>query len=267
MYSDSLNYNLTDCILEYDGSFDGFLCAVHEFYLLKLNQVEIQKEGSAQGALFAKRTKVITQLPLAEKVWKRFKVRIGGSGCSQIFRAFLSEEIGVENILLRYIQHALNSSQPIHSDFSHPDVLKVSQMVKSVGREKHRMEAFVRFRRTKDGIYFAHIAPDFNVLPLISKHFQERYADQKWMIYDENRHYALYYDLNKVEVVELHLKEKLELHKNPEGVYDEQEIEFQELWKDYFKSTNIKSRKNDKLHTQHVPKRYWRYLTEKLPGN
>jgi hypothetical protein len=27
--------------------------------------------------------------------------------------------------------------------------------------------------------------------------------------------------------------------------------------------TNIKERKNDKLHVQHVPKRYWKYLTEK----
>ena len=237
---------------------------MHEFYLLKLKRAEIQKEGSVQGVLFGERTNVITTEGMADRVWKRFKKRIGAAACSQIFRAFLSEALGIESVLLRYIQHALSSTRPIHSDFSHPDVLKVSQAVKSVGREKHRMEAFVRFRLTKDGIYFAHIAPDFNVLPLISKHFQERYADQKWMIYDEKRHYALFYDLEKVEVVALHLKEKSVLQKNPEGVYGEQEIEFQELWKDYFQSTNIKSRKNDKLHVQHVPKRYWRYLTEKL---
>ena len=36
------------------------------------------------------------------------------------------------------------------------------------------------------------------------------------------------------------------------------------LDKNYFKSTNIVARKNTKLHTQHVPKRYWKYLTEKL---
>lgn len=31
----------------------------------------------------------------------------------------------------------------------------------------------------------------------------------------------------------------------------------------HFKSTNITERKNTKLHVQHIPKRYWRYLTEK----
>src|SRR5690606_39662819 len=37
----------------------------------------------------------------------------------------------------------------------------------------------------------------------------------------------------------------------------EAEEKFQQLWKQYFKSTNIVERKNDKLHLQHVPKRYW----------
>ncbi len=47
-------------------------------------------------------------------------------------------------------------------------------------------------------------------------------------------------------------------------VLDEQEKLYATLWKDYFKNTNIKERKNLKLHIQHVPKRYWRYLTEKM---
>ncbi|RZL34744.1 MAG: DUF4130 domain-containing protein, partial [Pedobacter sp.] len=44
---------------------------------------------------------------------------------------------------------------------------------------------------------------------------------------------------------------------------NEKEELYTHLWKDYFKSTNIESRKNTKLHVQHVPKRYWKYLTEK----
>ncbi|KAA9213958.1 DUF4130 domain-containing protein, partial [Acinetobacter baumannii] len=35
-------------------------------------------------------------------------------------------------------------------------------------------------------------------------------------------------------------------------------------WKDYFNSVNISARKNIKLHIQYVPKRYWRYMNEKL---
>lgn len=77
-------------------------------------------------------------------------------------------------------------------------VLKAAQTVKKVGREKHRMEAFVRFRLTRGGIYFAAIEPDFNVLPLINSHFKSRYADQKWIIYDLKRNFGIAYDLRVV---------------------------------------------------------------------
>jgi hypothetical protein len=40
---------------------------------------------------------------------------------------------------------------------------------KQVGREKHRMEAFVRFKKAKDGLFLSLVKPDFNVLPIISR--------------------------------------------------------------------------------------------------
>jgi probable DNA metabolism protein len=57
------------------------------------------------------------------------------------------------------------------------------------------MTAFVRFEKMQDGVFFAKIDPDFNVLPLIRKHFKDRYQDQKWMIYDLRRNYGILYDL------------------------------------------------------------------------
>ena len=45
---------------------------------------------------------------------------------------------------------------------------------------------------------------------------------------------------------------------------NEQEQLYDQLWKDYFNSINIKERQNVKLHVQYLPKRYWRYLNEKL---
>ncbi|HBK40409.1 MAG TPA: DNA metabolism protein, partial [Porphyromonadaceae bacterium] len=51
------------------------------------------------------------------------------------------------------------------------------------------------------------------------------------------------------------------------GVLDEEKLSsdetfFQQMWKEYFKSTTIKERINLKLQRQHMPRRYWRYLTE-----
>nr|WP_321222828.1 TIGR03915 family putative DNA repair protein [uncultured Psychroserpens sp.] len=251
--------------LIYDGTFDGFLSAVFYVFEHKIKLASIENEFVAQNGLFSEDIIIITEEDKANRLWTGLKSKVSSQGSYQIYYAFLSEQLGVENILLDYIRYAFSSTLKVDKNYAHPSVLKIAQIAKMVGREKHRMEAFVRFRLTKDDVYFANIEPDFNVLPLISKHFKRRYADQKWMIYDISRHYGLYYDLNKVEIINMEFPKHFDFTKTDENLFKEQEFEFQKLWQDYFKSTNIESRKNMKLHIRHVPKRYWKYLSEKQP--
>lgn len=249
-------------ILTYDGSFNGFLTAVFMVYEEKITVSGIQRHGKVQNALFADNERVYTNTEKAKRVWRGIQAK-NQLALKNIYFAFLSEKKGIELKLLHYIQKMFVDKASVHIDFSDAEVLKISQLSKSVGREKHRMEAFVRFQLTKDGIFFANIAPDFNVLPLISKHFRNRYADQEWIIYDIKRKYGLYYNGTAMELISL---DKAEVYTNSIRKSDrflEEEYDYQTLWNNYFKSTNIKSRINKKLHTQHVPKRYWKYLSEK----
>ena len=165
----------------------------------------------------------------------------------------------IDNVIFRYIQYSLQSSFTIENDYSNADVLMIQQTSKKVHREKHRMEAFVRFKLTADNLYYATIQPDYNVLPLICKHFKERYADQRWLIYDVQHKYGLYYDLQTVEEITLDFSDTM----STGSIFNEEEEIYQQLWQVYFSNVNIKARKNLKLHIQHVQKRYWRYLTEK----
>ena len=170
---------------------------------------------------------------------------------------------GVEDVLCQVIDYAVkNPTVNVMKDFSNPYVLETSKLTKSVGREKHRMEAFIRFEELQDGIYFAKIDPDFDVLTLIIGHFKNRYQDQKWLIYDLRRKYGVFYDLSTIEIVSMDLDIKT-LNDKTNQVFSDTEIDYQKLWWEYFDHTNIKERKNIKLHIQHVPKRYWKYLTEK----
>jgi len=108
------------------------------------------------------------------------------------------------------------------------------------------------------------IEPDFNVLPLIGDHFEKRYAAQNWMIYDLRRHYGLYYDQQKTEFITCTADMHTRLRQQVSDALSTEEDHYQRLWKDYFSSVNIPERRNMKLHLQHVPKRYWKYLTEKF---
>jgi probable DNA metabolism protein len=252
-------------VLTYDASFEGFLSVVFKVYEEKLSHVDIQKEDSVQTSFFGDPEAVITNKVHADRVWDGLKKKLTSFGRNQLYYSFLSELPSVENLLLDYIQQVFASTANIEKDFSNSTVLKLSKITKSVGREKHRMEAFVRFKLTKDGLYFANIEPDFNVLPLIAKHFKSRYADQKWVIYDIKRKYGLHYNLEQVETIVMDFPETFDFTKTSEDFFAEEELEFQELWQHYFKSTNIESRKNMLLHVRHVPKRYWKYLSEKQP--
>jgi probable DNA metabolism protein len=46
-------------------------------------------------------------------------------------------------------------------------------------------------------------------------------------------------------------------------IRDSSELDFQELWNDYYQAVNIVERKNLKVHKQFLPKRFWKYLPEK----
>ncbi|WP_294680259.1 TIGR03915 family putative DNA repair protein [uncultured Fluviicola sp.] len=249
--------------LLYDGSFEGMLTVVFETYEYKWKELHIRKEGITVPLLFTETKTVVTDEEKAKRVWKKLLDLIGSKGVQTVWAAWLSEKESIEDTILGVIRYAIDSKQNVLSDFAHPDVLQLQQTAKSVGREKHRMEAFVRFQLTKDGIYFSVINPDFNVLPLILPHFRDRYADQLWFIFDSRRSYGIYYDLEKAVFVDFIPNSLLSANGVSKEAFGEDEDLFQELWSDYFKSTNIQGRKNTKLHIQHVPKRYWKYLVEK----
>lgn len=248
--------------LSYDGSWVGLLTAIFEVYEYKLNVASIQRIAQAdQTDLFGARHEVYADDIKAERVKKGIVDRVGKMDFQELYGAYLSELDGVEDLILRLVRHYLApGGAGLSRNYGHEDVLRIKQINKSVSRERHRFKAFVRFKKLSDALYFAKIDPDFNVIPLIIPHFKDRYADQSWVIYDVKRDYGAYY--NQKEVVEIHLSD-LPSAREIVAKGEEKEALYDELWRRYFRSTNIIERKNTKLHVQHVPKRYWKYLNEK----
>lgn len=248
----------------YDGTFEGFLSAVFEVYERKPLVVKIVSERIATENFFDEEHTIYTDQVKADRVWKGIQTKIGKKAGDWIYRAFLSEKPDRERVLLRIIKKGFLGHR-VTEDYADVDVLRLSNLVKMVRREKHRMDAFVRFKLTKDNVYFAEIEPDFDTLPLNAIHFKNRYADQKWLIYDRCRHYGVYYDLHKISYVKLEVSKDINTSEAAPFYFTHDEMHYQDLWKNYFKSTNIPSRKNMRLHLQHVPRRYWKYLSEKQP--
>ena len=246
----------------YDGTWAGFLSTIFEVFERRVRPVNITTSKRYLPDVFAGPLQVTTDEVKATRVLAGISKRISVQSVKKLYACFLSELPDIENTLYAYIRLVFDNKESPEKAYADPYVLKVSQVDKMVHREKHRMEAFVRFQLTSDNLYYAAVEPDFNVLPLIAKHFRRRYADQLWLIYDLRRDYGIYYDLEQVEEVILSFGDPAAEPSLP--IFHEDESLYQALWKDYFKHVNIRERKNNKLHLQHVPKRYWKNLTEKM---
>ena len=239
-------------------------------HTLHQGQIQVVWDIHYQPQFFADMVTVATNDMQAKRVWQALIAKTSTDFKKSFYWTYLSEQAAAFQALFNAACYIFDHQQPVYENYGHPDILAVMQFARSVNREKHRMEAFVRFKKTNEGLFLAIISPDFNVLPLICPHFKRRYADQKWLIYDEKRRYGSYYDLTRVHDVLLnqhaqHSLVEVSVLKDASITLDAQEALYDQLWKDYFKSTNIVERRNIKLHLQHVPRRYWKYLSEKNP--
>ena len=100
----------------YDGSFEGFLSVVFHCYQHKVTPNDICKETNFQDILFADKETVVTEERRAARVWKAIQKKLHKRNKQLLFKAFLSEEKGIELMLYRFIRRLLDSNFSIETD-------------------------------------------------------------------------------------------------------------------------------------------------------
>ncbi|MFV0329445.1 MAG: TIGR03915 family putative DNA repair protein [Dysgonomonas sp.] len=247
----------------YDKTFEGLLTAVFDAYSRKTFPDRLLGIGEIAPMFMTEEYTVTTAEDKSARVWKSLENKMSKLARNMLTYIWLSESEGSDELLFRYIKKTFDSKVSIETNFADTDVLEVHQLAKKVSHEKHYIIQFVRFQKAADDIFFAPISPQYNALPLAIEHFKDRFSDQKWVIYDIKRKYGYYYDLDTMVEMTLDNDEHLLSGKLDEKLMADDEKLFQELWKGYFKSMTIKERINLKLQRQHMPRRFWKYLTEK----
>jgi len=253
----------------FDHTLDGLLTAVFDSFFLHQQPEFLLAEGE-QLPLFADEPHhVLTDSEKAERVWKGLEKHLSKDGLRMITVSWLSEERALNQPLFNFICKVFRR-EPFDSyerNASDPDVLEVRNTCRRVLHEQLRMKQFIRFQKAKDGTYLAVVSPDHNVLPLIIDHFQNRFNDQPWLIYDAKRHYGYYYDGAAAPIHitfedEAAVPFNLSNGKLDAEVLSENDQIFQQLWRTYFKAICIKERMNPRKQLSDMPRRYWKYMTE-----
>ncbi len=249
----------TPLVFMTDGTFEGLLTAIFEAYARKSPPDAIKSAGENQLGLFERRVRIATDVSKCDRVWKGLKKHLGSKRRQMLFEAYLSGRSGVETMILKCVWDTIPHLNKHMMQTDLTSFIQVENLSHKVRREAHRMKGFIRFQQTGKDQFFALIAPQYDVLSLIRRHFESRFADQRWIIYDRLRNYGLCYDRHQVRELRLDPADlnAIDIENRPNEQF------CQTLWKRYYDAVNIQHRNNPRLHVRQLPRRFWRYLPEK----
>ena len=251
----------------FDGTMDGLLTAVFEAYALHEQPEQLLAEGDALPLFCEQTYQVKTDEEKARRVWTGLEKKLTRETLRLISVSWLSELRELNTPLFLYICKVFKLGD-ISRNFADEDVLAVTDIARRVLHEQLRIKQFIRFQKAKDGTYLGVVSPDHNVLPIVFDHFQDRFNDQPWLIYDTKRHYGYYYDGHAAPIRvtfkdEAAVPFNLRNGKMNADVLSNNDQLFQDLWRTYFKAICIKERMNPRKQLKDMPRRYWKYMTEK----
>ena len=244
-------------IYRFDGSFEGFLCAMSDCLGQGERQPEfVQDRDSQVVGLFADgMCEVTTVRETALEFRKKFVNAVSQEAFATARYAFHSGKNGIEQAVCHYLELGLEVGPRLTGMLAEEPVHSVNRIARQVSHEAHKFKGFVRFQDVAAGFLYARIEPEADIVALIAPHFVERVGDRPWIIHDVNRSKAALFDLESWRLIT-----DIELAAEPH--LTESEHEYAALWQRYFQRHAIPERHNPALQQKHVPLRYRKHLTE-----
>lgn len=238
----------------YDGTFEGLLTTIFYCYTIK-DDITIKSSINFTVDLISVPKEIATEEDKFNRVYSSIRDKLSYQTLRNIYYLFLSDIDGFENLTLKYLKLCYRYGDSINQAKNNDIISLVDKYCRRVSLEAHRFTGFVRFQKIDNNFYYSSIEPDHNVLPIISNHFTKRFSDQNFIIHDLKRNLALFFNQSDYIITELSENEAKDLLLNNND-------DIKDLWKVFYKSVNIKERKNLKLQKRQMPKRYWKHLTE-----
>ena len=236
----------------YDGSFEGFLCCVYNFYYNRLKPAFIVSQSEFSPS-FYETFIVDTDYEHAYRVRFAIEEQLGYRNLQFLTECFLTCLAEKEMFMLRFIIKGFKTGPGIINNLSDSDVSTLFKAHRHLEREKQHFLGLVRFYRAGD-VYVSKIEPKNQILPLLAWHFTQRFANQRFMIYDETNRQALVYANKNYRIIYV---EDIEM-----PAVSEDEKHTQRLWKKFYETISIKERYNPRCRMNFMPKRTWSNLTE-----
>ncbi len=258
-------------VIQYDGSFAGFLCALAEGLNLMLRNgkatskilpgmTPVIRNATAGTNLFEEPDPVKTDPDRADATWSRLARRLGPVFMQTILAAFCSDIEGADAAAASVAMRGWKEGSRVLDDLGDPDSCAVEKAAARTRAEAHLMLGAVRFAELADGSWYAPIQPSCDILMHIGGHFSARYPGMCWAIHDTRRTKAVIHEPGMGWSVADGFS--LDGNGDQESLFSADEARVREIWRRYFGAVTIQSRLNPKLQSFHLPKKYWQNLPE-----
>ena len=239
----------------FDGTKNGLLTCIFESFYDRRIPDDVTTE-CVQCGLLDEIVTIKTDNEKAERVYKCLKNCKTKYLVSDFNLTFRSGEKKRFKVLFDYLNIAIsNKNIDVSKAFALPEIQAFTDLKNRIYTETHRFKGFLRFMETEKGFYYACYEPDNDITELLVPHFTAR-LQSPFIIHDIKRNILALCDGKRYKI----------LNGGDNGVtvfMSESEEIFIDLWQQYYKSINIKERKNLRQMRNYMPERYWKNLSEK----
>ena len=243
-----------DVIYIYDGSFEGLLTAIFKSYYDREIPLMIEDGKNIQNSMFCDYFIVETDAEKAERVSDAICKKISREAYRNLYYTYLSKVPEKGRMCLDYVKAGFKLGGKVNSYMYLDPVAAVLDAALKTKNEAHRFREFIRFSELEGGVYYSKIEPESNVLPLVTPHFAERFPGMPWIIHDAGKGLCSVYNGREWYITQTDSMPVLKLSGT--------ETEYRKLWKKFYDSVEIKERHNEKCRMTHMPKKYWKNITE-----
>lgn len=252
----------TNYILHCEDTIDGMLTALYDGFVLKkqlpspyTDCISICIGDNHSYDLFSEWHEITTDKRKASLTASTIYNQLGNDVYSAVFRSLCHFDAERGTIVMGFLARAFKTGPHILDHLSDPYVMRIMELSRKCANESHLFHGFVRFMQLPDTLY-SRIEPKCNVLPLISPHFNDRFPNENWIIYDAVHQLGSIHKAGDTWF----------LLSDPSLDIDLSEFEaddqYRTLWRVFFQTIAIKERENAKCQNTLIPKWYRKNMDE-----
>lgn len=253
---------MADITLVCDDTFDGIMTAIYDGWVLmnRGNKVNIHPGKNYTPTFFSEFVPIKTNLDKAVKVATSIRIKISVEAYTMVYRACMHFDEDRADTVFEFLKLGYRIGARVTKMLGNPYVMRLLELSRKVANEAHLFKEFIRFDELKGGVLLGKIEPKCDVTPFLAQHFESRFPEEDWIIYDIRRKKAAVHKHSMDSV----LVEGQDIVALTEDL--QKNDEYQELWKVFFDTIGIEARYNPRCQQTHMPQWYRKHMTEMKEG-